>query len=67
MPKNKSDSNANDFLLAISLFQKKHPYTEILSVSRDLWFDPASNNNFWAYAFKTNKSIIYIRVDNISN
>lgn len=59
-------SNANDFLLAVSIFQKKHPYTEILSISRERWYDPALDKNFWAYTFKTNKNTIYIRVDNIN-
>ena len=59
-------SNANDFLLAVSLFQKYHPYTEILSIGRESWYDPVLDKDCWAYAFKTNKNTIFIRVDNIN-
>lgn len=58
-------SNANELILAISLFQKQHPYTEIISVGRTKWYDPALDKNFWAYSFKTLKGTEYIRVDNI--
>lgn len=54
-----------DLILAITLFQKLHPYTEILGIAKEKWNDLANNKIFDVFVFKTNKSNIKIRVDNI--
>lgn len=54
-----------DLILAISLFQKLHPYTEILGISKEKWNDLMENKAFDVFVFKTNKTNIKIRTDNI--
>lgn len=54
-----------DLILAISLFQKLHPYTEILGISKEKWNDLMENKTFDVFVFKTNKTNIKIRTDNI--
>ena len=57
----------NDLLLAITLFQNKHPYTEILSINKEKYIDFTTNKYFDVFIFKTNKNIVKIRVDDTIN
>lgn len=58
--------NNNDLLLAITLFQNKHPYTEIVNISKEQYIDLVTDTKFDVYVFKTNKNTIKIRVDNVA-
>ena len=50
----------NDLVLAINLFQKLHPYTEILGISKEKYVDFSNNDTFDVYLFKTAKKVFKI-------
>ena len=62
----KKKVNNNDLLLAITLFQSKHPYTEIVNISKENYIDLVTDTKFDVYVFKTNKNTIKLRVDNVA-
>ena len=48
----------NDLIMAIALFQKLHPYTEILSITKEQWDDFSKDNTFDVFVFQTAKTTI---------
>ena len=47
-----------DLIMAISLFQKLHPYTEILSITKEKWDDFSKDNTFDVFVFQTAKTTV---------